>query len=171
MIPPKSRKVAVLGSRSVVESYYPTIENTFTKTIKFRGQEYITEIIDTAGQDEYSILNSKHFIGMHGYILVYSIASKSSFQMIKIIRDKILDHTGTEWVPIVVVGNKNDLHIQRQVTPEDGKSLALRWGCSWTEASARHNENVAKIFELIIVEVEKLTNPSQPGESRGCTIS
>lgn len=34
------------------------------------------------------------------------------------------------------------LRKNRQVTPEDGKSLALRWGCSWTEASARHNENV-----------------------------
>jgi small GTP-binding protein len=33
-----------------VESYYPTIENTFSKTIKYRGQEYTTEIIDTAGQ-------------------------------------------------------------------------------------------------------------------------
>lgn len=83
----KSRKIAVLGSRSVglcphshtppcefrqsadfrlcagkssltvqfvenhfVESYYPTIENTFSKTIKYKGQEYTTEIIDTAGQ-------------------------------------------------------------------------------------------------------------------------
>ncbi|KAG4306014.1 hypothetical protein PORY_000002 [Pneumocystis oryctolagi] len=166
MTPPKSRKIAVLGSRSVVENYHPTIENTFTKNIKFRGQEYLTDIIDTAGQDEYSILNSKHSIGVHGYILVYSVASKSSFHMVKIIRDKILNHTGTEWVPIVVVGNKNDLHIQRQVTPEDGKNLALQWGCSWTEASARHNENVAKIFELIILEVEKLTNPNQSSESR-----
>ena len=33
-----------------VESYYPTIENTFSKTIKYKGQEYATEIIDTAGQ-------------------------------------------------------------------------------------------------------------------------
>ena len=33
-----------------VESYYPTIENTFSKVIKYRGQEYATEIIDTAGQ-------------------------------------------------------------------------------------------------------------------------
>ncbi len=33
-----------------VESYYPTIENTFSKTIKFRGQDYATEIVDTAGQ-------------------------------------------------------------------------------------------------------------------------
>lgn len=33
-----------------VESYYPTIENTFSKVIKYKGQDYATEIIDTAGQ-------------------------------------------------------------------------------------------------------------------------
>jgi hypothetical protein len=33
-----------------VESYYPTIENTFSKVIKVKGAEYATEIIDTAGQ-------------------------------------------------------------------------------------------------------------------------
>ncbi len=50
------------------------------------------EIVDTAGQDEYSILNSKHFIGIHGYVLVYSVASMSSFEMVQVIRDKILNH-------------------------------------------------------------------------------
>lgn len=59
-------------------------------------------------QDEYSLLNSKHvrlrnldcllkltvdqFIGLHGYLLVYSVASRQSFDMITIIRDKILNH-------------------------------------------------------------------------------
>jgi hypothetical protein len=43
-------------------------------------------------QDEYSILNSKHFIGIHGYIIVYSVASKQSFEMARVIRDKILNH-------------------------------------------------------------------------------
>lgn len=33
-----------------VESYYPTIENTFSKVIKYKAQEFATEIIDTAGQ-------------------------------------------------------------------------------------------------------------------------
>jgi Ras homolog enriched in brain len=33
-----------------VESYYPTIENTFSKNIRYRGHEYSIEIIDTAGQ-------------------------------------------------------------------------------------------------------------------------
>lgn len=33
-----------------VESYYPTIENTFSKVIRFKSQDYATEIVDTAGQ-------------------------------------------------------------------------------------------------------------------------
>lgn len=33
-----------------VESYYPTIENTFSKRIRWKNQDYMTEIIDTAGQ-------------------------------------------------------------------------------------------------------------------------
>ena len=75
-----------------VDSYYPTIENTFSKTIRYKGQDYLTEILDTAGQDEYSILNSKHFIGIHGYMLVYSVSSLASFEMVQVIRDKILNH-------------------------------------------------------------------------------
>ena len=38
------------------------------------------------------MLNSKHFIGIHGYMLVYSVASQQSFDMISIIHDKILNH-------------------------------------------------------------------------------
>ena len=33
-----------------VESYYPTIENTFSRVIKYKNQDFATEIVDTAGQ-------------------------------------------------------------------------------------------------------------------------
>jgi GTPase SAR1 family protein len=33
-----------------IESYYPTIEDTFNKIIRYNGQDYSTEIVDTAGQ-------------------------------------------------------------------------------------------------------------------------
>ncbi|KAF1839046.1 seryl-tRNA synthetase [Decorospora gaudefroyi] len=174
MAPPKQRKMAIVGSRAVgkssltvqfvdghfVDSYYPTIENTFSKMIRYKNQDFATEIIDTAGQDEYSILNSKHFIGIHGYMIVYSVASKQSFEMARIIRDKILNHLAVDWVPIVIVGNKCDLRPeQRQVTPEDGRALAAEFKCAWTEASARYNENVQKAFELMVAEVERSQNP------------
>lgn len=85
-----------------VDSYFPTIENAFTKSIKYRGQEYTAEIIDTAGQDEYSILSSNHALGIHGYVLVYSITSRASFDMVSVIRDKILNYTGANWVPVSI---------------------------------------------------------------------
>lgn len=63
---PKQRRIAVLGFRSVgkssltiqfiegqfVDSYEPTIENTFTKNMKVKGEEYQVTLVDTAGQDE-----------------------------------------------------------------------------------------------------------------------
>uniref|UniRef100_A0A670KBA4 Ras homolog, mTORC1 binding n=1 Tax=Podarcis muralis TaxID=64176 RepID=A0A670KBA4_PODMU len=89
MPPSKSRKIAILGYRSVgkssltiqfvegqfVDSYDPTIENTFTKLITVNGQEYHLQVVDTAGQDEYSIFPQTYSIDINGYILVYSVTS------------------------------------------------------------------------------------------------
>ncbi|KAK9340461.1 small GTPase superfamily [Lipomyces starkeyi] len=184
MAPPRPRKIAVVGSRAVgkssmtvqfveehfVESYYPTIENQFSKIIRYKGQDYATEILDTAGQDEFSIMNQKHSIGVHGYVLVYSITSRSSFDMIRVIRDKILNNTGTESIPMVVVGNKSDLGAQRKVETIEGKNLAQEWNCPFVETSARHNANIAKVFELLIGEIEKYQNPA-PDSSGKCIIT
>ncbi|KAF2637841.1 rheb small monomeric GTPase RhbA [Massarina eburnea CBS 473.64] len=185
MVAPKQRKIAIVGSRAVgkssmtvqfvdghfVESYYPTIENTFSKVIRYKNQDFATEIIDTAGQDEYSILNSKHFIGIHGYLIVYAVSSKQSFEMARVIREKILNHLATDFVPLVIVGNKSDLRPeQRQVTPEEGQRLAEEFKCAWTEASARYDENVQKAFELMIGEVEKSQNPGEPAGGSKCAV-
>ncbi|POY70479.1 putative Small monomeric GTPase [Rhodotorula taiwanensis] len=187
LIPPKMRKVALLGSRSVgkssltvqfvdqhfVDSYYPTIENTFTKIVKYKGSEYQLDITDTAGQDEFSILSSRHAVGLHGWVLVYSVSSRSSFEMCSIIREKILNYTGREKVPMVLVGNKSDLAVQRQVTKEEGAALAANWGLtSFVETSARTGENVNRVFDLIVAQIESELNP-QPEEkqSGGCVIA
>ena len=64
MAPPlRKRTFVVMGTRAVgkssislqftenhfVDTYTPTIENTFVKTIKFGGTEYELRIVDTAG--------------------------------------------------------------------------------------------------------------------------
>lgn len=159
----KSSLVAQFVDGHFSESYYPTIENTLTKTITVNGQVYNAEIIDTAGQDEYSILNSRHALGIHGYILVYSITSRNSLEMCSVIRDKILNFTGTNYVPIVMVGNKCDLNNQRQVTFDQAQELCGDWKCAVTEASAKQNLNVSKAFELMLQELEK--HPSNSLES------
>ena len=135
-------------------------------------------------------MNSKHFIGIHGYMLVYSVGSKQSFEMRRIIRDKILNHLvrlprhgqhvlraankppqGAEWVPIMLVGNKSDLRDeQRQVSAADGKKLAEEFKCGFIEASAKYGENVNKGFERMIMEIEKLQNPGEPTGGQKCIV-
>ena len=78
---------------------------------------------------------------------------------------------GVDWVPIVIVGNKSDLRPeQRQVQPESGKQLAEEFRCTFTEASARYNENVSKAFESMIAEIEKTHNPSEPTGGNKCCV-
>lgn len=153
-----------------VESYYPTIENQFSKTIRIRGQEYNVEILDTAGQDEYSIINQKHLIGVDGFILAYSVTNRSTFDMINVIYDKILNYSGADSVPAVVVGNKSDLQLQRQVSEEEGKALADELKIGFTETSARLNENIDRAFESLIMAIEKQNNPKSADEEKNCSV-
>ena len=78
---------------------------------------------------------------------------------------------GTEWVPIVIVGNKCDLRPeQRLIEKEQGRALSEEFKCPWTEASARYNENVVKAFEMMIAEIDKSQNPSEPPGGNKCTM-
>lgn len=43
----------------------------------------------------------------------------------------------------------------RVVERKEGEELAKSLNCAFTEASAKDNENVARIFELMVGEVEK----------------
>ena len=96
-----------------VDSYDPTIENTFNKNMKIQGQDYDVLVVDTAGQDEYSMFPTQYAVDIHGYVLVYSIDSLRSFEIVKILYDKIVDMVGrTPKVPVVLVGNKKDLEVK-----------------------------------------------------------
>jgi len=182
----KKRKIAVLGSRSVgksslvkqfienhfVEAYFPTIERSYTKTVKHNGIEYECEIIDTAGQDEYSPLGSQYAIGIHGYVLVYSITSRNSFEMIQILYDKIIDFCGVTEIPCVIVGSKCDLGANRQVDKMDGQKLSEDNKCAFEETSAKENINVGRVFELCLAQIEKSLpgGQTEPPAGKSCWI-
>ncbi|KAJ2939627.1 hypothetical protein O0L34_g14345 [Tuta absoluta] len=182
-MPSKQRKIAMMGYRSVgkssliiqfvegqfVDSYDPTIENTFTKFIRLNSTEYEVKLVDTAGQDEYSIFPLQYSMDFHGYVLVYSITSSKSFQIVQIIYDKLLDMIGKIHVPIVLVGNKTDLHLERKISTEEGRRLAEKWKAAFVETSAKKNESVTDMFHSILTEIEKSDGHIQ--DKSGCVIS
>ncbi|KAH8306342.1 hypothetical protein KR018_008358 [Drosophila ironensis] len=197
-MPPKERNIAMMGYRSVgksslsiqfvegqfVDSYDPTIENTFTKVTRVNSQDYSVKLIDTAGQDEYSIFPVQYSMDFHGYVLVYSITSQKSFEVIKIIYEKLLDVMGKKYVPVVLVGNKTDLHQERTVSTEEGKKLAESWRAAFLETSAKQNEDfsganksikrlcpqsVGDIFHQLLILIEN--ENGNPQEKSSCIVS
>lgn len=179
------RKVAVLGFRAVgktsltnafvsgtfAEGYDPTIENTHHKTIRFRKVHFATDIVDTAGMDEYSRLSRNASVGVHGYALVFSIASRQSFDKITQINEALLNALGDALdVPRVLVGSMRDLANQRQVSYQDAHSLAESWGIPYLECSSKTGENVSEVFHVLLKEIEKDDGLLNEKEENGCVI-
>eukprot|EP01029_Cantina_marsupialis_P002032 TRINITY_DN11846_c0_g1_i1.p1 TRINITY_DN11846_c0_g1~~TRINITY_DN11846_c0_g1_i1.p1 ORF type:complete len:333 (+),score=86.44 TRINITY_DN11846_c0_g1_i1:47-1045(+) len=165
----KPAKIVVLGFRGVgksacvirfvrehfVSRYLPTLNTSFKKVVKHGGLDYELEITDTAGQDEYSEFGLQNAIGVNGYVFLYSVADVRSFDVVKKLHTKLMVGLGVgENVPVMLVGNKSDFGLQRrQVTYEEGKALADEWNCKFIETSAKENENVEKMFHMLLSSI------------------
>jgi GTPase KRas protein len=101
-----------------------------------------------------------------GFLLVYSITSKGSFNELAERREQILHVKGVTDgcnVPIVLVGNKTDIDYEREITKEDGQRLANDWQCPFLETSAKIACNVDEAFYALVREVRRVTNASGSG--------
>lgn len=122
------------------------------------------EVLDTAGQEEYTALRDQWIRDGEGFVLVYSISSRSSFSRIKRFHHQIqrvkestggspsypgspiAAMSGNINVPIMLVGNKSDRVTEREVSTQEGHALARELGCEFVEASAKNCINVEKAF-------------------------
>ena len=186
--PARERKIAILGYRSVgkscltiqfvqskfVEYYEPTIEHTFKKSIVIKDHRYDLSLVDTAGQDEYTIFPPEYSVEMNGYVLVYSIDSPQSFEICKNIHFKLVDLLGTSDIPTILVGNKCDLEQsnsnRRKVSREEGKKLAEDINAMFIETSAKDNENVEYIFRTLIVKMDGIAEDRNNSGRQPCIL-
>lgn len=126
------------------------------------------EVLDTAGQEEYTALRDQWIRDGEGFVLVYSISSRSSFSRIKRFHHQIQrvkescasspSYMGSPIatanpqapVPIMLVGNKSDRVTEREVSTQEGHALARELGCEFVEASAKNCVNVEKAFYDVV---------------------
>uniref|UniRef100_M4BHB5 Uncharacterized protein n=2 Tax=Peronosporaceae TaxID=4777 RepID=M4BHB5_HYAAE len=171
----KEYKLVVLGSGGVgksaltirlvtdnfLEDYDPTIEDSYRKQTTIDSSPALLDILDTAGQEEYTSMQDQWMREGKGFLLVYSITSRSSFDDIVAFKDKILRAKDVDNVPIVLVGNKCDLEVQRQVVVDEGRSLARRWGCAFMETSAKERILNEECFYQVVREIRKAERPAR----------
>lgn len=133
-----------------VEDYEPTKADSYRKKVVLDGQEAQIDILDTAGQEDYAAIRDNYFRSGEGFLCVFSITEKESFEATQEFREQILRVKGvdsnTDSIPFILVGNKVDLEEKRQVTLDLAESRASQWKVSYVETSAKTRLNVDKIF-------------------------
>lgn len=129
-----------------IESYDPTIEDSYRTQVSVDGRQVILEILDTAGTEQFVAMRDLYMKTGQGFLLVFSITSTSSLAELAGLRDEIIRIKDDENVPIVICGNKADLEDQRSVPRTKGFQISQRWGAPYYEASARTRTNVDEVF-------------------------
>ena len=119
------------------------------------------EILDTAGQDSYQEMFDTWVNSSEGFLLVYSIDNKNSFESIKSKYEKIVELKGNDNLAIFLVGNKCDLKDQREVTKEEVENFCLTRNINCIETSALNNINIKESFLGVARELLKKRFPEK----------
>ncbi len=109
-----------------------------------------------------------------GFLLVYSICSRSSFERVRRFQEQIhrvKDASLTTMpsppkspsdpyppqskIPLMLVGNKADRSTEREVSAQEGRSLATELGCLFTESSAKTCQNVELAFYEVVRQIRR----------------
>ncbi|GAA5913337.1 uncharacterized protein JCM6883_003043 [Sporobolomyces salmoneus] len=131
-------------------TYDPTIEDSYRKHAIIDDEPYLLEILDTAGQEDYTSLRSQWIREGDGFLVVYSTTSRSSFLRIHEFIQQITRVKDSDRVPIVLVGNKVDRINEREVETREGAELAKRLGCEFVETSAKTREGLEKAYHTAV---------------------
>ncbi|KAJ8984998.1 hypothetical protein NQ317_016909, partial [Molorchus minor] len=120
-----------------VTDYDPTIEDSYLQHVEVDGQWCILDVLDTAGQEEFSAMREQYMRKGDGFLLVYSVTDKNSYENITHFHTQILRVKDRDTYPMLLVANKVDLVHLRKVTEEQGRDLAHRLGIPYIETSAK----------------------------------
>ena len=121
----------------------------FLKDIK--GKKYGINILDTSGAEEYKGKMEEWIKFGDGFILVYAINNKNSFDLLKEIYESILKIKNQANIPMIIVGNKLDLETERQVPQIEALKLAESWGINYyVETSVLSNINCNEVLEKLV---------------------
>ena len=143
--------------------------DSYRKQCVIDDEVALLDVLDTAGQEEYSAMREQYMRTGEGFLLVYSITSRQSFEEILTFQQQILRVKDKDYFPIIIVGNKCDLDAEREVSRQGTLSdrpeiySASIWhiqfyaSCALSQIIAKdrcrtEGENLARQFSCAFIE-------------------
>lgn len=164
-----------MTNNTFFEDFEPRFQDVSRKQLLVDNELCLLDFMDT-----YPCFNDYDYLCMSigdGYVFMYSITSRDSFDELLTLRKGILKAKGRDTVPMVLIGHKCDLENDRQVPNTEGEALAKRLGCSFFEISAKERVNVEEAFHCLVrairserlererLEHDVLVTPATPARS------
>jgi len=146
----KSALTIQLIQNHFVDEYDPTIEDSYRKQVVIDGETCLLDILDTAGQEEYSAMRDQYMRTGEGFLIVFAVNNAKSFEDITAYREQIKRVKDAEEVPMVMVGNKCDLP-----TRSVDMQQARNYGIPFIETSAKTRMGVDDAFYTLVREIRK----------------
>ncbi len=132
-------------------NYMPTIGvDITTKVITVHNQEVKLILHDTAGQEYFGKLRKFYYEGSSGCLIVYDITRRDTFETLEYWINDYRSVQGEE-KSIAIIGNKIDLEDERQVSTEEGASVAKSYDIPFYECSAKiGGETITEIYTTLV---------------------
>ena len=113
------------------------------------GSFYQLNIIDTSGDIKYISLSTNFIKKSNVIIIMYDITNKNSFNELSFFNEAIKNNCDKNQ-KVILLGNKADLEKEREVSIEEGKSLAKLNKYIFMEVSCLENRNIKEAMEIAI---------------------
>lgn len=137
-----------------------------SKVIKSDKYSAKLKIWDTAGQERFRNITKQYYKGADGILLVYDITDRNSFEKVRDWMKQIQENTQKDKVGIVLLGNKSDLEDSRQVSFQEGQSLAKEYQILFFETSAFKDENINESFQGLTNLILSKKSPDEINEKQ-----
>eukprot|EP00746_Dinoflagellata_sp_MGD_P032966 gnl/MRDRNA2_/MRDRNA2_17853_c0_seq1.p1 gnl/MRDRNA2_/MRDRNA2_17853_c0~~gnl/MRDRNA2_/MRDRNA2_17853_c0_seq1.p1 ORF type:complete len:391 (-),score=50.12 gnl/MRDRNA2_/MRDRNA2_17853_c0_seq1:131-1258(-) len=116
-----------------------------SRTVDIQGKPIKLQCWDTAGQDRFRSIVRSYYRGAAGALLVYDITRRDSFDHVSQWLQEARANADPDLV-ITLVGNKCDKEQERQVSYDEGRQFADRYGLHFLETSAVTGTMVDEAF-------------------------
>jgi len=133
----KSALTIQFFQKMFVEDYDPTIEDSYIQHVEVDRQVCVLDVLDTAGQEEFSALREQYMRKGDGFLIVYSVIDPNSCKNTRQFYNQILRVKDRKSYPMILVANKIDLVHLRKVSEEEGRELAAELQIPYIETSAK----------------------------------
>ncbi|CAL8240764.1 unnamed protein product [Merluccius merluccius] len=155
--------LALRFSKDEFRSLSPTVGCAYlTQMVCLSDVRLCFEIWDTAGEERYHSITPLYYRGAHVAVVVYDISKRETFLRAQMWLMELEKQYVMRSTLLVLVGNKEDLHHIRQVTTQEGLSLAEDRGLLYMETSSMSGYQVNDLLQEIAHRVKSLVG-GQPG--------